>query len=119
MSFLLVAIGAAVGAPCRFLVDRLMQAFVVGNHPRRIAIGTLTVNVVGSAILGAVLAHTGDEVALLLGTGWCGAFTTFSTFTAQTDESIREGWPFVAAANVLLSVILCFSVFWLTWSVLG
>ena len=119
MSFLLVAIGAAVGAPCRFLVDRLMQSLVVANHPKRLAVGTLTVNVVGSAILGAVLAHTSSEVSLLLGTGWCGAFTTFSTFTAQTDESIREGWPLVAAANVLLSVVLCFSVFWLTWSILG
>lgn len=119
MSFLLVAIGAAVGAPCRFLVDRLMQSLVMANHPRRLAIGTLTVNVVGSAILGVVLAHASDDIALLLGTGWCGAFTTFSTFTAQTDESIRAGWPLVAGVNIVLSVILSFSAFWLTWSVLG
>lgn len=119
MNFLLVALGAALGAPCRFLVDRLMQSMVAPNHPRHVAIGTLTVNVVGSAALGVVLAHGTDEVALLLGTGWCGAFTTFSTFAAQTDESIREGWPLAAGANVVLSVVLSLSVFWLTWSVFG
>lgn len=117
MSFLLVAIGAAIGAPCRYLVDRLMQRIVVGNHPKRIAVGTLAVNVLGSAILGAIAAHGSADVVLLLGTGWCGAFTTFSTFMAQTDESIREGWPWVAALNVTLSVVLCFTVFWLTYSV--
>jgi CrcB protein len=119
MDFLLVALGAAFGAPSRYLVDRLMQRLVVGNHPKRLAVGTLTVNVVGSALLGVIAAHGSADVALLLGIGWCGAFTTFSTFMAQTDESIREGWPWVAALNITVSVVLCFSVYWLTFSVVA
>lgn len=118
MEFLLVAIGAAVGAPGRYLVDRLMQNLVVANHPKRLAVGTLTVNVLGSALLGLVMARGGADAELLLGVGFCGAFTTFSTFMAQTDESIREGWSWVAVLNVIVSVLLCFGVFWLTFSVL-
>ncbi|MCH9816677.1 MAG: fluoride efflux transporter CrcB [Actinomycetia bacterium] len=119
MAWLLVALGAAVGAPSRFLVDRAVQRYVVENHPKRIALGTLTVNVLGSAILGLVMARLDSDWGLLLGTGFCGAFTTFSTFAAQTDESIREDWPVVGILNVVLSVALCFGVFWLTWSVLS
>jgi CrcB protein len=117
MTWFFVALGAAVGAPSRFLVDKAVQRYVVENHPKRIALGTLTANVLGSALLGFVLARSGTELTLLLGTGFCGAFTTFSTFMAQTDESIREGWSLVALMNVILSVILCFGMFWLTWAV--
>ena len=119
MDFLLVALGAAFGAPCRYLVDRFMQNVVVENHPKRLAVGTLTVNVVGSALLGLVMAFGSSDIGLLAGVGFCGAFTTFSTFMAQTDESIREGWPWVAAINVVASVALCFAVFWLTFSLAG
>lgn len=115
MAFLLVALGAAVGAPLRYLVDRWVQAATVVNHPRRMPLGTLTVNVLGSGILGAVLALNNQEWSLLLGTGFCGAFTTFSTFAAQTDDSIREGWPWVAALNIVVSVCLCFGVLYLTY----
>lgn len=119
MGFVLVALGAAFGAPCRYLVDRLMQRYVVTNHPKRLAVGTLTVNLLGSALLGLIVAYGNTELELLLGIGFCGAFTTFSTFMAQTDESIREGWPWVAAINVTLSVVLCFCAFWLTYALVS
>jgi len=115
MAFLLVALGAAVGAPCRFLLDRWVQDLTVKNHPRRMPLGTLTVNVLGSALLGVIVGINNHEWSLLLGTGFCGAFTTFSTFAAQTDDSIREGWPWVAVLNILVSVGLCFSVLYLTY----
>jgi fluoride exporter len=77
---LLVVAGALVGAPLRLLTTRL--AARGGGDPAR---GTLAVNVVGSALLGLVLgaAATPPAVVALVGTGFCGTLTTFSTFSAD------------------------------------
>ena len=81
MTGLLVALGAAVGAPLRYLAGHLLD--------RRFHWGTLVVNLVGSAILGALMgaAVDGDSLALL-GTGFCGGLTTYSAFAVQ---SVRGG----------------------------
>jgi CrcB protein len=98
---LLVALGAAVGAPLRFIV-----ASRVG---RTWPWGTLTVNVAGSFLLGvfASLAATGSLSSgglALLGTGFCGGFTTYSSFAVQThDLGDRRGLAY-AAATVVLSL---------------
>ncbi|MEO7059859.1 MAG: fluoride efflux transporter CrcB [Lapillicoccus sp.] len=104
---LLVSLGAAVGAPSRWLVDRAVGR----RQSSRLPWGTLTVNLVGSFILGVVLgwSHTpgrGPEVALLVGTGFCGAFTTFSTFAFESVRLLEEGRSRYAVANLLLSLIL-------------
>ena len=111
MSLVLVALGAAVGAPARYLMDRWLQQLIHANNPRRMAVGTLGVNVVGSGILGFVDARLQGGWLLLLGAGFCGAFTTFSTFAALTEESFREGWRWTAWANIALSLALCFAAF--------
>lgn len=118
LDLLLVVLGGAVGAPARYLVDRWVQRNVVSHHARRVALGTLTVNVLGSALLGVVVAVADHPVTLLAGTGFCGAFTTFSTFAAQADESVRAGWPLVAATNVVGSLVLCVTAFAVTWGLL-
>ena len=81
MIALLVAVGAALGAPARFLVDRWVTdrtAAVtgVGAFPW----GLLTVNAVGSAVAGVAVATTAGAIRAVLLTGFCGAFTTFSGF---------------------------------------
>jgi CrcB protein len=84
---LLVVAGALAGAPLRLLVLRL--AARNGWDP---AAGTLAVNVVGSALLGAVLG-TGSVrgwVVALIGTGFCGTLTTFSTFGADVVRLVEE-----------------------------
>ncbi|MGB2567202.1 fluoride efflux transporter CrcB [Micromonospora citrea] len=102
MTVLLVALGAALGAPLRYLVDRAVQARHGSTFPR----GTLTVNVVGSLLLGAVVAiPAGPAVTTLLGTGFCGAFTTWSTFGYETVRLARAGDRRRALANALLSVV--------------
>jgi CrcB protein len=84
---LLVVAGALVGAPLRLLV--LVLADRAGRDP---ALGTLVVNVAGSAVLGGVLGLGGAPgwVVGLVGTGFCGTLTTFSTFGADVVRLIEE-----------------------------
>ncbi|OIK23734.1 fluoride efflux transporter CrcB [Streptomyces malaysiense] len=106
MNWLLVIAGAAVGAPLRYLTDRTVQS----RHDTVFPWGTLTVNVVGSLLLGLI---TGAVVAggmssnlqLLLGTGLCGALSTYSTFSYETLRLAEDGARFFAAANVVASVV--------------
>ncbi|MEV0844364.1 fluoride efflux transporter CrcB [Streptomyces sp. NPDC049954] len=105
MNALLVALGAAVGAPLRYLTDRSVQSRHSGVFPW----GTLCVNVAGSLVLGIVTGASlsglaGERVRLLLGTGLCGALTTYSTFSYETLRLTETGARFYAAANVLASV---------------
>ncbi|GAB3178828.1 camphor resistance protein CrcB [Micromonospora palomenae] len=101
MTVLLIAVGAALGAPLRYLTDRAVQA----RHDSLLPWGTLTVNVAGSLLLGVLLAvPAGPAVTALVGTGFCGALTTWSTFGYETLRLARGGARRHALANVLLSV---------------
>jgi CrcB protein len=120
MTWLLIAAGAAAGAPARYLVNRGMHDLFVSRRPLGFPWGTLAANVAGSALLGWVLA-AGQEGSLsrtgvaLLGTGFCGAFTTFSTFSWETDSLVDEGAPLLATIYVTASVIGCVAVAALSW----
>jgi fluoride exporter len=77
---LLVALGAAVGAPLRYLVASRLDR-------DRFPVGTLAVNVLGSFLLGLfVAAGVNGHGLALLGTGFCGGFTTYSAFAVQTHR---------------------------------
>ncbi|MGW1161701.1 fluoride efflux transporter CrcB [Streptomyces sp. NPDC002513] len=105
MNWLLVIIGAMVGAPLRYLTDRAVQL----RHDTVFPWGTLAVNVAGCVILGlltgaAASGHASPHLQLLLGTGLCGALTTYSTFSYETLRLTETGAGFYAAANVVASV---------------
>ncbi|WP_439427483.1 fluoride efflux transporter FluC [Micromonospora sp. LA-10] len=101
MTVLLIALGAAIGAPLRYLTDRAVQA----RHGSPFPWGTLAVNVAGSLLLGALLAApVGPEVTALVGTGFCGALTTWSTLSYETLRLARTTKRRLAYANVALSV---------------
>lgn len=103
MTLLMIALGAAVGAPARYLTDRAVQS----RHDTMMPWGTVSVNVVGSLILGALTGAgtaVSPAVLALLGTGFCGALTTFSTFSFETWRLIEEEAYGVAVANVMVSV---------------
>ncbi|WP_320779602.1 fluoride efflux transporter CrcB [Streptomyces sp. CRN 30] len=105
MNWLLVAVGAMVGAPLRYLTDRAVRARYGTAFPW----GTFLVNVVGSLVLGvltgaAVAGAAGSGLRLLLGTGLCGALTTYSTFSYETLGLARTGAARSALGYVLLSV---------------
>ncbi|WP_330235811.1 fluoride efflux transporter CrcB [Streptomyces sp. NBC_00566] len=105
MNWLLVIVGGMAGAPLRYLTDRAVQK----RHDAVFPWGTLTVNVLGCLILGlltgAVTAGAASShVQLLIGTGLCGALTTYSTFSYETLRLTETGSRFLAAANVAASV---------------
>ena len=105
MNWLLVVLGATVGAPLRYLTDRAVQA----RHDSLFPWGTFVVNVTGSLILGlltgAVSAGAaGPHLQLLIGTGLCGALTTYSTFSYETLRLTEAGAGLYAAANAVASV---------------
>jgi CrcB protein len=106
MNFLLVVLGASVGAPLRYLTDRAIQA----RHDTVFPWGTFTVNMIGSLILGllagAVVASAAPHsVQLLVGVGFCGALSTYSTFSYETLRLIEDGSIFYAVANLAMSVV--------------
>ena len=106
MTALLVAAGAAVGAPLRYLVDRRLQA----RH-RHLPWGTLLVNVAGSLLAGAVAAGVtargaADWLLPLVAVGFCGALTTFSTFAYETVTLVEDGAHGRAVVNLVVSAVL-------------
>lgn len=104
MTWLLVVLGAMAGAPLRHLTDRAVRA----RHDTVFPWGTFTVNVAGCLVLGlltgAVAAGAaGPRLQLLLGTGLCGALTTYSTFSYETLRLAETGAVRQAAVNVVAS----------------
>ncbi|MGF1647178.1 MAG: fluoride efflux transporter FluC [Kineosporiaceae bacterium] len=101
----LVMAGAALGAVCRWALGHAVQARVGGAFPW----GTLVVNVVGSLVLGVLLAAAvvgtaGATLVALAGVGFAGAFTTYSTFAVETVQLVLTGARGRALANAGVSL---------------
>ncbi|MGY1602050.1 fluoride efflux transporter CrcB [Geodermatophilus sp. SYSU D00815] len=115
MSWLWVGLGAVVGAPARHLADRWVRRRLGGALPW----GTLAVNVVASFVLG-VLAGAADAVspalALGLGTGFCGALSTYSTFSHDTVRLVETGAWVRGLANVVVSLLAGLGAVVLGWA---
>lgn len=118
MTVALVVLGAVVGAPLRYLADLMVPA----RHGAAFPWGTFAVNAVGSLILGAVGAavlvqDAPSWVLTLVGTGFCGALTTFSTFGYETVRLVEHGaWPQAAryvATSLLVGLAACSLGWWL------
>ena len=114
MTVLLVALGAMVGAPLRYWTDQAVQA----RHDSVFPWGTLTVNVSGSLIFGVVAggaAAGGVSQAVLAaaGTGFCGALTTYSTFSYETVRLTESGSRLHALLNIAVSLALGLAAAWL------
>lgn len=110
MTALAIALGGGIGSWCRYAIARK----IVARHPSLFPLPTLVVNVVGSAILGALVgAFAVDQTAegwlYFLGIGFCGGFTTFSTFTFETLRLAEERVWRDALAYVLLSGPMSFA----------
>jgi CrcB protein len=108
-----IAFGGAIGSVTRYLVGVFIQTRAGGAFP----MGTLVINITGSMLLGFLLQYTlssatvSPEVRALLTTGFCGGYTTFSTFSYEAVRLFEEGdyWRFGAyiGASVVLGLIGC------------
>lgn len=112
----LVAVGAAPGAACRWMVGQAIGARRDSVFP----VGTLVVNVLGSFLLGLVLGaavegQAGTRLVALVGTGFCGAFTTFSSFAYESVTLAEEGSSVMALANLAVSVTAGLAAAFLGW----
>jgi fluoride exporter len=100
-----LVVAGAVGAVCRYVVDGLIEDHAAGVFPW----GTFLINMTGSLLLGlitgAVLYHAFPSTPkIILGTGFCGAYTTFSTWTFESVRLLEEGSIRPALANAAISL---------------
>ena len=119
LAYLWVAIGGALGSMARYGVGGLVSSKFGETFPW----GTLVINITGSFVIGFLGAMTVPEgkmspqsrvVAMqLLMTGVCGGYTTFSSFSLQTLNLLRDREWLYAGGNVLLSVLLCMIAVWI------
>jgi CrcB protein len=117
MSYFWVALGGALGSVARFWCSGFVAQTVGGTFPW----GTMLVNVVGSFIIGFVGTLTGPDgrflvtpdVRTFIMVGFCGGYTTFSSFSLQTLTLAYESEWLEAGGNILLSVVLCLLSVWL------
>jgi len=116
MLYIFVGLGGVFGAISRYAVSKAINEKTGFSFP----LGTLIVNTTGAFLLSFILGigisyHglIGEELELALTTGFLGAYTTFSTFSWETFQSIQDGEFYRTLAYVLLSVFLCLTAAWL------
>jgi CrcB protein len=108
-AYLLVFVGGGLGSLLRYVAVRFLPATINGiTFPTSI----LVVNVVASALLSAVVGWTlarsaSDDTRLLIGVGFCGGLSTFSSFSNDTVALLQNGRTGVAFVNIGLNVVLC------------
>jgi CrcB protein len=115
----LVALGGLLGSVARYWLSGAVQRLSGTSFPS----GTLTVNVVGSFVIALVMALSLErgllsaETRLFLTTGFCGGFTTMSTFSYETVALLRDGDTVLALGNVLANVVVTIGAVWLGYVV--
>ncbi|ACK49944.1 CrcB protein [Methylocella silvestris BL2] len=117
MDYLWIMIGSALGGAARFWVTGFVAEQTGGIFPW----GTVLINVSGSFLIGFFGSLTGAEGRFVVGEsarlfvmiGLCGGFTTFSSFSLQTLNLMRQGEMIRAGGNIALSVVFCLLAVWL------
>lgn len=100
-NILLVGGGGALGSIARYLITCLFTYLSICSE-----LATLLVNIVGSFIIGLLIPASQSPLYLLLAIGFCGGFTTFSTFSAQAFQMMQSGQRLSAIVYILASVLI-------------
>jgi len=109
LAYLYVSLGAIVGASARYFVSRFIAKTVTASFP----CGTLLINATGSFILGLFLIWSTERALpdprwrLLIAIGFCGSYTTFSSYAFESFSLFEQGHYLLFASNVLANNILC------------
>ena len=117
MSFLIVALGSAIGGVLRYWLSNVVYNFLPATFP----FGTMLVNFAGSFIIGAIMFGLNDrglisqDLRLFLTVGFCGGFTTFSTFSFETVNLLRNSEYILAGLNIGLSITICLAATFLAF----
>jgi fluoride exporter len=117
VTYLWIAIGSALGGMARYWCSGIAARLIGETFPW----GTIIVNVVGSFIIGFFATVTGPDGRIFAGTltrqfvmiGFCGGFTTFSSFSLQTLNLANDGEWLQAGGNIVGSVVLCLIAVWM------
>ncbi len=116
-NYLIVAIGSAVGGALRYWLSNYVYNWLPAVFP----FGTLTVNFIGSFVIGLLIFGLDDrglitaEMRLLLTVGFCGGFTTFSTFSLETVNLLKNSEYVLALLNITASVVLTLAATFLAY----
>lgn len=119
-SILLIGLGGGVGSICRYVLAVWLTRFPSGFFP----LGTFAVNFIGCLIIGILLGlidkneWTNPAIKHLFIVGFCGGFTTFSTFTAENYLLLQQGQAGMALIYTLASVLVCLFAFWIGWRII-
>jgi fluoride exporter len=116
--YLLIALGGAFGSVLRFFLNGVINTHTGETFPW---VATLVINVTGSFVIGFIYTLTGPDgrwfaspsTRLFLMTGICGGYTTFSAFSLQTLNLLRDGYWLRAGGNAVGSVVFCLVAVWL------
>ncbi len=117
MNFIIVFIGGGLGSICRYGINIIISR----NFNIHFPLATLICNFISALIIGGLIgmalgqSKLSDTHRLLLVTGFCGGFSTFSAFTFETFELMRAQQNGLAIANVVLSIAGCLFFFWIGW----
>lgn len=119
INYLVISAGAAIGGVLRYGLASFIQKRVESFFPY----GTLIVNIIGSFALGFIMYYMDEkellspQMRLFLTVGLCGGFTTFSTFSYETLNLIRNSEFLLASANIIGNVLLCLIAIYLSYVV--
>jgi fluoride exporter len=111
VNYLWIALGAIAGASARYFLSNLIARQFTTIFPY----GTLLINITGSLILGFFLVYSTERVLLdprwrlLVAIGFCGSYTTFSSYAFESFALLEQGQWLLTGANIVASNVLCFA----------